>query len=217
MDDFVREHAGLAFFTVGEVLRLTGDLDGAQEAFRQADELGRSPQPGLALVLLARGDTAGALAALRQALAAEPWNQLARTRLLAAVVDVCLATGDTAGAAQAAAELAAIAATFATTGLQAAADYAEGAVALGEGRAGAAVAALDRSWQRWRQIGASHEAARARLRLGVARCAGGDHAGGLLDVGAAQASFERLGARPDADEAARLSATLPAGPSGVPA
>ena len=213
MDDYVREHAGLAFFTVGEVLRLTGDLDGAEEAFRQADELGRSPEPGLALVLLARGDGPGALAGLRQALAAEPWNRLGRARLLAALVEVCAASGDTVGAGQAAAELATIAATFATTGLQAAADYAAGVVAIGEGRAEGAVTALQRSWRGWRQIGVSHEAARARLRLGAARCAHGDQAGGLLDVRAAQASFERLGARPDAEEAAALSAALATGPT----
>ncbi|HEX6596594.1 MAG TPA: AfsR/SARP family transcriptional regulator, partial [Acidimicrobiales bacterium] len=82
MDDFVREHAGLAFHTVGEMLRLTGDVEGAEEAFRQADELGRTPQPGLALVLLARGDAAGALASLHQVKSAEPWNQLQRARYL---------------------------------------------------------------------------------------------------------------------------------------
>ncbi|MGH2720671.1 MAG: BTAD domain-containing putative transcriptional regulator [Actinomycetota bacterium] len=211
VDDFVREHTGLAFVTVGEVLRLTGDLDGAEEAFSRADEFGRSPQPGLALVHLARGDTAAALASLRQALGAEPWNLLGRAPLLGAVVEVCLAAGDTAGAAEAAREVATIAGAFATAGLQAAADYAHGVVALADGRPKVAVAALHHSWQGWRKIGVSHQAARARLRLGAARSADGDHAGALLDVRAAQASFERLGARPDAQEAARLAATLPAG------
>jgi tetratricopeptide (TPR) repeat protein len=211
IDDFVREHTGLAFVTVGEVLRLTGDLDGAEEAFSQADEFGRSPQPGLALVHLARGDTEAALASLRQALGTEPWNLLGRATLLGAVVEVCLAAGDTAGAAEAAVELATIAGTFATAGLRAAADYAEGVVALADGRPKVAVAALHQSWQAWRRIGVSHQAARARLRLGAARSADGDHAGALLDMRAAQSSFERMGARPDAEESARLAATLPVG------
>lgn len=211
MDQFVREHTGLAFFTLGEILRLTGDLDGAEAAFAHADEYGRTPQPGLGLVHLARGDTGAAVALLRPALKAEPWNLLGRAPLLAALVEVSLAAGDFAGARQAAGELADIAGTFATVGLGAAAAHAAGLVALGENRAEEAVAALERSWQAWRQIGVSHDAARARMRLGAARAASGDHAGAALDLEAARQSFDRLGARPGADEAGRLLAALPAG------
>ena len=200
MDDFVREHAGLAFYTVGEVLRLRGDLNGAEEAFGQADDLGRSPQPGLARLLLAQGDTAGALAALRQGLTTEPWNLLGRARLLAAVVDAYVQAGDAAQAAQAAAELTTIANGYASRGLRATADYAEGLVALAETRFGDAVAALDRSWRHWREIGVTHEAARARFRLGLARCGEGDVAGGNVDLRSARASFGRLGATPDLAE-----------------
>ena len=204
MDDFVREHAGLAFYTVGEVLRLRGDLDGAEEAFGQADDLGRSPQPGLARILLARGETAGALAALRQGLATEPWNLLRRARLLAAVVDVCVQAGDTAEAAQAAAELTTIADGYASRGLRATADYAEGLVALAEARFGDAAAALARSWGHWRELGVTHEAARARVRLGVARYGGGDVAGGKVDLRSARATFGRLGATPDVTDVDQL-------------
>ena len=200
MDDFVREHAGLAFYTVGEVMRLRGDLDGAEEAFGQADDLGRSPQPGLARLLLARRETPGAPAALRQALAAEPWDLLDLARLLAAVVDVRVQPGDSAQAAQAAAELRTITEGYASRGLRATADYAEGLVALAEARFGDAVVALDRSWRRWREIGATHEAARARFRLGLARHGGGDAAGSQVDLRGARASFGRLGATPDIAE-----------------
>ena len=208
MDDFVREHAGLAFYTVGEVLRLRGDLDGAEEAFGRADDLGRSPQPGLARLLLARGDIAGALAALRQGLATEPWNLLGRARLLGAVVDVCVQADDTDQAALAAAELTTIAERYASRGLRASADYAEGLVALVEARFGDAVAALERSWRHWREIGVTHEAARARFRLGLARCGGGDVAGGQVDLRSARASFGRLGATPDIAEVDQMLVAL---------
>ena len=211
MDDFVREHAGLAFATLGEVLRLSGDLDGAEEAFGQADELGRSPQPGLALVQLARGDQDAARASLGQALTLEPWNLLERSRLLGALVEVCLATGDKAAARDAADELARIAATFSSAGLTAAADYGGGVLALAEGHAAAAVELLERSWRAWRKIGATYAAARARAQLAVARTVDGDVTGARLDLGAAQATFERLGARGDAADAARLFAALPEG------
>ena len=206
MDDFVREHAGLAFYTVGEVLRLRGDLDGAEEAFGQADDLGRSPQPGLARLLLARRETEGALAALRQGLATEPWNLLGRARLLAGVVEGCVQAGHTDQAALAAAELTRIAEGYASRGLRATASYADGLVALAEARFGDAVASLDRSWRHWRDIGVTHEAARARLRLGLARCGEGDAAGGNLDLRSARATFGRLGATPDVAEVDRLLA-----------
>lgn len=43
-------------YEIGEIRRLRGDLSGAEEAFRRAHELGRDPQPGLALVRLAQGN-----------------------------------------------------------------------------------------------------------------------------------------------------------------
>lgn len=211
MDDFVREHTGLAFFTLGDILRLTGDLVGAEEALAQADEYGRTPQPALALVHLAKGDAGAAVASLKPALAAEPWNLLGRAPLLAALVEASIAGGDPTGAAGAATELAAIARAFGTVGLGAMADHAAGLVALGEDRADEAVAAFERSWRAWRRIGVSHEAARTRMDLGTARAAACDHAGAAVDLDAARRSFERLGARPFVAEAARLLAALSVG------
>ena len=43
------------WYEVGEVRRARGDLDGAEDAYRQAHEIGRDPQPGLALLRLAQG------------------------------------------------------------------------------------------------------------------------------------------------------------------
>jgi DNA-binding CsgD family transcriptional regulator len=48
--------AGAAFYEVGEIRLRTGDLEGAEQAFRQAHELDRDPVPGLALLELARGN-----------------------------------------------------------------------------------------------------------------------------------------------------------------
>ena len=210
MDEFVREHTGLAFFTLGELLRLRGDLDGATDAFAQADEYGRTPQPGLALTHLAAGDVDAALASLRPALQAEPWNLLGRAPLLAALVEVSLAAGDGAGAGRAAQELDGIATAFGTPGLRAMAGHAKGLVALQDGRAGEAMVAFEASWRGWRQIGVTYEAARARLALGTARMAAGDEAGARLDLAAAQQTFERLGALLAALEAGRRLAGLPA-------
>src|SRR4029453_10487876 len=43
---------GEAFYELGEIRLRLGDLTAAEEAFRQAHEMGRDPQPGLAAVEL---------------------------------------------------------------------------------------------------------------------------------------------------------------------
>lgn len=203
MDDFVSEHTGLAFYTVGEILRLRGDLDAAEDAFRRADELGRTPQPGLSLLHLGRGDAHTAAAAIHVAVA-DTWDLLGRARLLSAQVEITLAAGDADTAREAAAELRRTADRFGSTGLQALSAHADGAVALADGHAAATISSLRRSCQGWREIGATYELARARFLLGTALFADGERASALLELEAAAASFERLGARPDARRAADL-------------
>ena len=60
--------AGLAMAERGDVLRLRGDLAGAQAAYDQAVTFGHEPQPGLALLWLAQGRTEAAVAAIRRLL-----------------------------------------------------------------------------------------------------------------------------------------------------
>src|SRR5262249_4138744 len=99
-----------AFYELGEGRLRLGDLVAAEEAFRQAHEMGRDPQPGLALLRLAEGKVEAARTALRSALTGEFRDRLARSHLLPAQVDVALAAGDLEGARAAADELEAIAA-----------------------------------------------------------------------------------------------------------
>ena len=96
------------FYALGEIRRLKGDLDGAEEALRQAHALGRSPQPALALLRLGAGKVKSAAAAIDAALAEPSWDQWARARLLGAQVEIALAAGDPAHARSAADELARI-------------------------------------------------------------------------------------------------------------
>src|SRR5258706_16448618 len=60
-------HTGMALYEVGLVRLRTGDFDGAEDAFRRTMERGFSPQPGLALLQLARGDAAGASSSIKAA------------------------------------------------------------------------------------------------------------------------------------------------------
>ena len=60
---------GLAFVERGDVLRIRGEFDLAEEAYGRAAALGREPQPGLTLLWVARGRTTQALSAVRRMLA----------------------------------------------------------------------------------------------------------------------------------------------------
>ena len=57
-------------YVAGEIRRRKGDYKAAEAAFRRAHQLGRDPQPGLALLFLAQGDAERAAAALRVAVKA---------------------------------------------------------------------------------------------------------------------------------------------------
>jgi hypothetical protein len=92
-----------------ELMRLRGDFAAAEDAYRQASRLGRPPEPGIALLWLARGQVDAAAAAVRRALDEIGANRARRAELLAALVEILLARGETAEARTAAAEVAALA------------------------------------------------------------------------------------------------------------
>src|SRR5262249_42396153 len=150
-----------------EVLRRQGDFSGAEAAYREANTLGREPQPGLALLRLAQGDAAAAAGAIRRALA-ETAEPLRRSRLLPAHVEVLLALGEVEQARKACEELAEIAAAFPSAMLGAIAAHVQGSVELAAGDARAALVPLRRAWQAWQELGAPYEAGRTRVLLGLA-------------------------------------------------
>jgi DNA-binding NarL/FixJ family response regulator len=113
-------------------------------AYRRAHQLGRDPQPGLALLRLAQGRVDAAAASIRAALAGETQDRLWRARLCAAQVEVALAAEDTAAARTAGDELAATAATYGSSGLEAASRQAGGAVLLAERQLDAAGMVFER-------------------------------------------------------------------------
>src|ERR1700682_2342683 len=130
--DFRDDYAAEALYQIGEIRLNRGDLVEAGNAFRQAHDRGREPNPGLALLRLAEGNVGAAAAAIKRGLASES-QQVPRSRLLPAQVTIALAAGDRATASAAAAELATISATYTTPALKAHTHYARAAVALAEG------------------------------------------------------------------------------------
>ncbi|HWC43778.1 MAG TPA: helix-turn-helix transcriptional regulator [Actinomycetota bacterium] len=188
--------AGAAAYQQGELHRLRGEAADAEAAYRQASRWGREPQPGLALLRLAQGQTAAAVAAIRRALD-EAGDPVARARLLPAQVEIALAAGDVPAARAAAGELAGVAADLEAPLLAATAAAAEGAVLLAEGDPRAALAALRGAWTAWSELEAPYEAARAREGIGLACRALGDQDSAALELDAARWAYQRLGAAPD--------------------
>ena len=183
-----------AFYQLGELRRLRGDFAAADAAYRESSRLGRPPEPGVALLWLARGEPAAAAAAVRRALDETHADRARRSELLAAYVEVSLALGDTAAARTAATELAGLAATLDALPVRALADRAEGRVLIAEGEPRAAFAPLRRSWTAWQRLEAPYEAARVRVLISAACRALGDEESAAMEVDAARWAFERLGA-----------------------
>jgi DNA-binding NarL/FixJ family response regulator len=202
-------------YQLGELRRLRGELAGAEDAYRQAHRLGRDPQPGLALLRLAQGRAATASASIRAALAAVSADRLARARLCAAQVEIALAAGEPEVAGRACEELQQTASTYGSSGLEAAALQARGAVLGAGGRPEAALPTLRAACRRWQELDARYEAARVRLLLAAAYRALGDGDAAMRELDEAEAVFGRLGAGPDAARAAAALHGRPALPAGL--
>jgi DNA-binding CsgD family transcriptional regulator len=205
-----RRAAAAAHYQQAEVLRLRGDFAAAEEAYASASQLGREPQPGLALLRLAQGRIDPAAAAMRRVMGATT-DRLQRSKLLPAHVEVMLAAGDLDAARTACEELEGIARSFDSQVLAAMAAQARGALELAAGEPRGALAPLRLASQAWHSIEAPYLAARTRALLGLACRALGDEDGAKLELAAARAAFERLGAMP---ELARIGASQGASPRG---
>jgi DNA-binding CsgD family transcriptional regulator len=191
-----QQAAAPAFYQQAEVHRLRGEFAVAADSYRSASQLGWEPQPGLALLRLAQGRTDAAATAIRRVVSATK-DRLQRTRLLPAYIEIMLAVGDIPEARGACRELEEIAKSFDTDVLGAMAAHARGAVELAEDDAQAALGSLRRAWQVWQQIEAPYMAARVRVLMGLTCRALGDDEGAGLELDAARAVFEQLGAAPD--------------------
>ncbi len=187
---------GHAVYQQGEVHRLRGELDGAEEAYRKASRLGREPQPGLALARLAQGKGDAAAAAIRRAVG-ETTEPLKRAALLPAYVEIMLAVGDVEAARSACRALDEISERQGSESLGAMSAQARGAVALAEGDAGSALVELRDAWRTWQELEAPYEAVRTRVLVGLACRALGDDDTATLELEAARGVFAELGAAPE--------------------
>lgn len=194
------DYAAEAWYVVAEARRLRGDPSAAG-AYDEAHARGRDPQPGRALLQLLGGDAAGAATSVRTALTAAGSDDLRRATLCAAAVEIAVAAGRPDDASAAADELAATAATYATSGLEAMAAGARGAILLAGARAEEALPVLRDACRRWYELGAPHDAALTCIRLAEAYRALGDEASAAAEETRAEEAYERLGVRRPGREA----------------
>jgi DNA-binding CsgD family transcriptional regulator len=210
-----RAAAAQAFYRQGELHRLRGELDEADEAYREASRYGCEPQPGLALLRLAQGRGEAAAAGIARALA-ESVEPLRRASLLPASVEIALATGDVRAARRACNELGEISERFGSDLLTAAVSSAEGAVRLAEGDVRGALVELRRASTGWQELEAPYEGARARELIGLACRVAGDGDSAALELEAARDVFAELEAAADLRRVERcLSQTSPGSALGL--
>ncbi len=218
------DRTGGAFYELGDIHRLHGELADAEQAYQQAGRYGWLVQPGIALLRLAQGDTMAAMAAIRRALAEAtdgplyrvPGRELTRSQLLPAYVEIMVAGDDLAAADDGAAELAAIAEQYRTPALHARAAHALGSVHLARGEPDRALPGLRRACRLWHDLEAPYEAARVRVLLARACRLMQDDDGATLELTAARHAFHELGARPDVIRAdALVGDRSPAAPCGL--
>jgi ATP/maltotriose-dependent transcriptional regulator MalT len=193
-------------YIAGEIRRRRGEYDVAEAAFRRAHELGRDPQPGLALLRLAQHDAQGAAKQLRLALVGGPQQPLPRARLLVAHIQAELERGDTEAAAGSVAELADLARASESRLLWGLLAMSHGSLLLAQDDIDGAVPLLREAASIFQQLECPYECAQVRMTLGVAARRAGDEETAVLDFDVATAAFNRLGAKPDAARATALAA-----------
>jgi ATP/maltotriose-dependent transcriptional regulator MalT len=188
--------AARACYLRGEVHRLRGEFAEAEEAYRKTSRLGSEPQPGLALMRLAQGNREAAAAAIRRVVGETP-DRLRRASLLPAFAEIMLAAGEVDEARSASRELAETCEECDSDMLRAMLAGTRGAVDLEAGDPAAALVSLRAASRAWSELEAPYEAARARVLVGCACRSLGDEEAFRLELEAARAVFEELGAAPD--------------------
>ena len=187
---------GEAFYRQAELYRLKGKYSKAEKAYRQANECGRNPQPGLALLRLVQGKADAAKTAILQ-VEDEYQDKIKRSRILPAFIEIMLATNDTEAAQDVIKELFDIAEALEAPYLKAISSRAEGSILLATSNPGTALKKLRQSWSIFKEIRASYESAQTQVLIGLACRELGDDDTGEMELDTACKIFQKLGAIPD--------------------
>jgi class 3 adenylate cyclase len=195
-------HEGMTLTELGELYRYRGQLALAHKAFDEAYEKGWPPQPGMALVLLAKGDVSGAAAMIARAVDRSADEPAFLIHLLPAQVEVAIASGDLETALAAATALRQATSTLSTSAAIAANAYVEGLIRQAQGDLSGAASQFEQSVRSWQKARSPYNVAQCRMRLADVLFAVGDVGSAHVEWTAAGATFDRLGAVPESAEVA---------------
>lgn len=199
---WMRREYGWPLAELGTIRLRRGDHAGAADAFAAAEDHGWTPQPGSALLKLARGDGEAAAGEIARAIAEPPSvpskehppiGDLRLAPLLEAQVEIAAACGDAERATAAAERLGEIARRFPNNGRDAGAALAAARVAFLQNDAALSRDHAQRAVDLYDRAEAVFEAscARAVLSQALARLGEADAAEGVWQV--ASAGFARFG------------------------
>lgn len=188
--------SGAAFYQLGEIQRLCGDYVEAENAYNEANKFGRKPQPGLALLRLAQGQTKVAQASIEQVMN-EAKNLKTRSRSLPAYIEIMIAANETEKAGNGIRELTEIAGKLNAPFINASVAYAKGTLSLSLGNPHQALEYLLTAYSIWEELEAPYETARTRVLIGKASREIGDLDASIMELEAALWTFNELNAKPD--------------------
>ena len=201
---WMRREFGWPLVELGNVRFRSGDLDGAEQAFLDAAALSWSPQPGLALVHLARGDADTAAAMISHAIdhpidmpskERPPFGPLRLAPLHDAQSAIAYARHDRATLERAAEALAEVAARYPSPVLRAGDLLARSRLALLDGEPERAIDLACGAVAEFDGVGAPFEAAQARLLVADGHEAAGSSDDAAIERRSAGDAFAAFGAQ----------------------
>jgi len=197
-------HAAEASNELGELALIKGAHKEAEDAFRQAHELGHDPVPGLPLLRLAQGKREAAMQSIERALGETPDDRLQRAKLLIASIRIALANNRIPLAEAGINELTTISKDFKCPSFEAHALMGHGAIELERGNTAKASPSLRKAWSIFKEAGFPYDAARARALMAEGYLKTGNKEDAKLQLEAARKTFAELGAQPDLQTASEL-------------
>ncbi|MES5482199.1 transcriptional regulator [Bradyrhizobium sp. INPA03-11B] len=179
---------------LGDILAAIGDDDAALEAYDRAYTLGWCPEPGRAMLLLARGEAEAAYAGLERSLIGKTWWTLQRRGILLAHLALVAAHTRRSGQAKALiCELSGNPDRWPMPSIRALTNEAQAILALARQDHEAAMRHLHLARQLWSSIEGRVQVVRLRLQISRLQLERGDSRGAMAEVHAARLLATELG------------------------
>jgi len=185
---------GDAYRVLGDIESAVGNGDEAMAAYEKCYDLGWSPEPGHAMLLIERGDARAAYASLERSLIGSSWWTLQRQGMLLAHLALAAAhAGQTEKAEARIRELSESNERWPMASVKALTSEASALLARALGRPDEALGQLHLARQLWTSIDSRLNAARLRLDIAGLQIELGDEGGAAEEIRAALATAELLG------------------------